>query len=49
LGRGGLGAAALGWLADETSIQTVYQVCAFLPVIGILTVFLPNIERPRAA
>ena len=48
-GMGGLGAAALGWLADQTSIQTVYQVCAFLPVIGVLTVFLPNIERPRAA
>jgi FSR family fosmidomycin resistance protein-like MFS transporter len=48
-GMGGLGAAALGWLADLTSIQTVYQVCAFLPVIGILTAFLPNIERPRAA
>ncbi len=48
-GMGGLGAAALGELADLTSIQTVYQVCAFLPVIGILTAFLPNIERPRAA
>jgi FSR family fosmidomycin resistance protein-like MFS transporter len=48
-GMGGLGAAALGELADLTSIQTVYRVCAFLPVIGLLTAFLPNIERPRAA
>jgi FSR family fosmidomycin resistance protein-like MFS transporter len=48
-GMGGLGAAVLGELADLTSIQTVYQVCAFLPAIGLLTAFLPNIERPRAA
>jgi FSR family fosmidomycin resistance protein-like MFS transporter len=48
-GMGGLGAALLGELADMTSIQTVYQVCAFLPAIGLLTAFLPNIERPRAA
>jgi FSR family fosmidomycin resistance protein-like MFS transporter len=44
-GMGGLGAAALGWLADRTSIETVYQLCAFLPAIGLLTAFLPNIER----
>jgi FSR family fosmidomycin resistance protein-like MFS transporter len=42
-GMGGLGAAALGWLADHTSIETVYQVCAFLPAIGLLTAFLPRI------
>ena len=48
-GMGGLGAALLGELADLTSIQTVYQVCAFLPAIGLLTAFLPNIERPRSA
>jgi len=47
-GMGGLGAAALGELADMTSIQFVYRVCAFLPVIGLLTALLPNIERPRA-
>ncbi len=46
-GMGGLGAAALGELADATSIEFVYQVCAFLPAIGLLTVFLPNIEQPR--
>lgn len=41
-GAGGLGAAALGKLADHTSISTVYQVCAFLPAIGLLTWFLPD-------
>jgi FSR family fosmidomycin resistance protein-like MFS transporter len=44
-GMGGLGAALLGVLADHTSIDFVYGVCAFLPVIGLLTVFLPNMER----
>jgi FSR family fosmidomycin resistance protein-like MFS transporter len=47
-GMGGLGAAALGWLADRTSIETVYQICAFLPAIGLLTTFLPNIDRSKA-
>jgi FSR family fosmidomycin resistance protein-like MFS transporter len=45
-GLAGIGAAALGKLADATSIDTVYQVCAFLPAIGLLTAFLPNIGRP---
>jgi FSR family fosmidomycin resistance protein-like MFS transporter len=44
-GLGGLGAAALGEIADWTSIDTVYRVCSFLPLIGLLTAFLPNIER----
>jgi len=44
-GIGGLGAAALGKLADYTSISFVYQVCAFLPAIGLLAVFLPNIRH----
>jgi FSR family fosmidomycin resistance protein-like MFS transporter len=47
-GMGGIGSALLGKLADHTSIEFVYQVCAFLPLIGLLTAFLPNIERPRA-
>ena len=42
-GFGGLGSAALGVLADHKGIIFVYQVCAFLPLIGILTGFLPNI------
>jgi len=42
-GMGGVGAAVLGWLADQTSITFVYKVCSFLPAIGLLTAFLPNI------
>ena len=46
-GVGGLGAAALGELADRTSIQYVYLVCSFLPALGLLTAFLPKTgERP---
>jgi FSR family fosmidomycin resistance protein-like MFS transporter len=44
-GIGGLGAAALGKLADHTSIEFVYQVCAFLPAIGLLAVFLPKMPQ----
>ncbi len=44
-GLGGLGAAALGQLADWTSIDTVYQVCAFLPALGLATAFLPKLGR----
>ena len=46
-GLGGLGAAALGWIADLTGIDTVYRVCSFLPLIGLMTAFLPDIERRR--
>jgi MFS transporter, FSR family, fosmidomycin resistance protein len=46
-GAGGLGAALLGQLADRTSIDLVYRVCSFLPAIGLLTAFLPNIEPAR--
>jgi MFS transporter, FSR family, fosmidomycin resistance protein len=46
-GLGGLGAAVLGELADRTSISFVYQVCAFLPAIGLLTYFLPNDRSVR--
>jgi len=44
-GMGGIGAAFLGWLADTTSIFFVYKVCSFLPAIGLLTAFLPDLER----
>jgi len=44
-GMAGLGSALLGKLADHTSIFYVYQVCAFLPLIGLLTAFLPNLEE----
>ncbi len=47
-GMGGIGAAFLGELADMTSIATVYRVCSFLPAIGLLTAFLPNVEPKRA-
>ena len=43
-GLGGLGAALLGKLADLTSINFVYHVCSFLPALGVLTAFLPNLE-----
>ena len=46
-GMGGLGSALLGILADKTSIDYVYHVCAFLPLIGMLTVFLPDIGTKR--
>ncbi len=44
-GLGGLGAAALGQLADWTSIETVYRICAFLPVLGLATAFLPRLGQ----
>ncbi len=44
-GMAGVGAALLGRLADHTSIDFVYKVCAYLPVIGLLTGFLPDIEK----
>lgn len=44
-GLAGLGAAALGQIADLTSIDTVYRVCSFLPLIGLLTAFLPDVRR----
>ncbi len=48
-GMGGLGAAGLGWLADATSIATVYRLCAFLPAIGLLAALLPDLDRLKAA
>ncbi|WP_199544092.1 MFS transporter [Paraburkholderia kururiensis] len=48
-GLGGIGAAVLGQLADATSIAYVYKVCSFLPLLGVLTVFLPNVEAKKAA
>jgi FSR family fosmidomycin resistance protein-like MFS transporter len=48
-GFGGLGAAMLGQLADATSIDAVFTLCSFLPAIGLLTWFLPDIEPARHA
>ena len=44
-GMGGLGSALLGNLADHTSITYVYNLCAFLPLIGIIAFFLPNLKK----
>jgi len=46
-GVAGLGAALLGKLADITSIDHVYHVCSYLPAVGLLATFLPNIERAK--
>jgi MFS transporter, FSR family, fosmidomycin resistance protein len=43
-GLGGVGSALLGQLADLTSIDHVFHVCSYLPLIGLLTAFLPNLE-----
>jgi FSR family fosmidomycin resistance protein-like MFS transporter len=48
-GIAGIGSAVFGQLADRTSIEYVYWVCSFLPLIGLLTGFLPNLERPATA
>lgn len=47
-GLGALSAALLGEIADWTSIETVYRLCAYLPLLGLLTWFLPKIEKKRA-
>ena len=44
-GMGAIGAALLGLLADATSITFVYKVCAFLPLMGLLTAFLPDMKK----
>jgi FSR family fosmidomycin resistance protein-like MFS transporter len=46
-GVAGVGSAFLGKLADHTSIEFVFRVCSFLPLIGLVTAFLPNLDRPR--
>ena len=46
-GIAGIGAAVLGWLADLTSIEFVYHICAFLPAIGLLAAFLPETAKPK--
>ncbi len=46
-GMGGLGSALLGLLADHTSVNFVFQVCAYLPLLGIITVFLPDLKKAK--
>jgi FSR family fosmidomycin resistance protein-like MFS transporter len=44
-GTAGIGAALLGRVADRTDIEFVFRLCAYLPALGLLTAFLPTIER----
>ena len=46
-GIGGIGAAVLGGLADSHGIEFVYRICAFLPLLGMVAAFLPNIEHRK--
>lgn len=48
-GMAGVGSAVLGRLADQTSINFVFLVCSFLPLIGLLTAFLPDLGGTRSA
>ena len=53
-GMGSVGAAVLGRLADDIGVERIYQICAFLPLIGLLAAFLPDIHKtpkplPQAA
>ena len=43
-GLGGLGSAFFGWLVDKTSEQFIFQISTLLPLLGVVTGFLPNIE-----
>lgn len=44
-GMGGIGSALLGWYADTTSIEFVYHICSYLPLLGIVAYFLPNLQN----
>lgn len=44
-GMGGIGSAVLGTVADDTSIGFVFKICALLPLMGIITAFLPNLKK----
>lgn len=46
-GMGGIGSAVLGQLADKTSVEYVFSLCAYLPLLGIITWFLPNLEKRK--
>ena len=47
-GMGGLGSALLGYLADHTSVAYVFKICSFLPLLGIITAFLPDLKKRLA-
>jgi len=46
-GMGGLGSAVLGYIADKTSIEYVYTISSYLPLIGVFAYFLPNIQKKK--
>lgn len=46
-GLGGIGSAFFGWLADEKGIEYIFHVSSYLPLLGIVAVFLPNVKRHR--
>lgn len=46
-GMGGLGSALLGYTADHIGIEAVYKICAYLPLIGIIALFLPNLKKKK--
>lgn len=46
-GLGGIGSAFFGWLADLTSIEFIFKISTLLPLLGIVTYFLPNIETRK--
>lgn len=48
-GMGGLGSAVLGFIADATSINFVYHICAYLPLIGLVAYFLPNLKKASSS
>jgi FSR family fosmidomycin resistance protein-like MFS transporter len=48
-GMGGVGAAVLGKLADGIGLDAVYQICAFLPLLGLLAAFLPKVQKEKAS
>ena len=47
-GLGGIAAAILGMLADQYGVETVYRLCSYLPLFGLLAWFLPKIHEPQS-
>lgn len=44
-GMGGVGSAVLGWWADHTSVEFIYKICSYLPLMGAIAYFLPNMKK----
>ena len=47
-GMGGIGAAVLGFIADAKGIDFVYVICSYLPLLGLLTIFLPDMKEAHS-